>query len=322
VDADVFGWSKDFAEMGALGSEVKRFPRGKQRGEAFLLVFDIGSITPKHNVHVLYITQADMPHDPLPIDDVRERMWAIDYQYQNMWPRRPKRKWYRGAMKIETLSVLDKVQPTVCQPAVGFVMQYKGQWRYQPHQGMKIEAPCSNLRTSDVRTYWAKKDLGAVMIRFDYSPDASEQSIRIPLSAAWSLGESLRITLRTDRPRNHPATVRLLESLGRYGRVDLEVDGDATGPARVACDEEHRYAALQIAHDLGGELSAPIQTDDADAPEHRAHLVVRVGSGDEPAPDDSGATGGGAPTPARRPSSPGTPKDPPPRSEYLDDFAP
>ena len=42
---------------------------------------------------------------------------------------------------------------------------------------MKMKAPCANLRTTDVRTYWAKRDLSAVMIRFDYSPDEHEASV-------------------------------------------------------------------------------------------------------------------------------------------------
>ncbi len=44
VDTDIFGWNKDFTEMAAIGSDIFRYPKGKQRGEAFLLVFDIDSV--------------------------------------------------------------------------------------------------------------------------------------------------------------------------------------------------------------------------------------------------------------------------------------
>ena len=64
VDTDVFGWNKELTEVAAIGLDVKRGVRGEQRGEGFVLVFDIGQVVPKHNVHVLYITQAAMPHDP------------------------------------------------------------------------------------------------------------------------------------------------------------------------------------------------------------------------------------------------------------------
>ena len=42
IDCDVFGWNKDFTEVAALGLNLVRYPRGKQRGEGFLLVFDVG----------------------------------------------------------------------------------------------------------------------------------------------------------------------------------------------------------------------------------------------------------------------------------------
>ena len=50
-----------------------------------------------------------------------------------------------------------------CTPAVGFLMKWKGQVRYQPHLRMKLSADCQLLRYTDHRTYWGKKDIGAVM---------------------------------------------------------------------------------------------------------------------------------------------------------------
>lgn len=253
VDSEVFGWNKKFTEVAALGSEVRRGKRGEHRGEMFLLVFDIGSLIAKHNVHVLHITQAALPHDPIALEDARERMWAIDVVYQNKWPRRPKRKHFRGAMTIEPIWESVDLGDGICQPTVGFMLSYKGTRRYQPHHQIPdIKAPCDHLRMKDQRIYWAKKDLGAVMIRFDYSTTDNEISLRFPLSASWNLARPVKITLRAPDPAKK-AGVR--KTLSVYGSVKKERGGGSgAGWQVVFRGRELIYLAHRIAGQIGGRV--------------------------------------------------------------------
>ncbi len=250
IDSEVFGWNKKFTEVAALGSEVRRGKHGEHRGEMFLLVFDIGSLISKHNVHVLHITQAALPHDPIPLEDVRNRMWGIDVVFQNKWPRRPKRKHFRGAMTIEPIWESVDLGEGVCQPTIGFMLSYKGKRRYQPHQQIPdIKAPCDHLRMKDQRIYWAKKDLGAVMMRFDYSPTDNEISFRFPLSASWNLARTVQLVLRAPDPANK-AAVR--KTLSVYGPVKKERGGSGAGWHVAFRGRGLIYLAHRIAAQIGG----------------------------------------------------------------------
>jgi hypothetical protein len=252
VDCDVFGWNKSFTEVAAIGSEVRRTARGAHRGEAFMLVFDIGSTVPKHNVHVLKITQAALPHDPIPLEDIRGRMWGIDFVYQRKWPKRPKRKRPKGAMKIEPIWESVEIEPDICQPAVGFLLAFKGQRRYQQHQMVPdVRAPCNHLRLTDTRIYWAKKDLGVAMLRYDYSATDNEVSLRFPLSAAWNLARPVDFVLRA--PANRPETQAAKKILSVYGEVTIE-------PAEPASSwiVAHAPEYLQLAHRIAAQLDGHV----------------------------------------------------------------
>ncbi|MEO0814322.1 MAG: hypothetical protein AAFY60_15780, partial [Myxococcota bacterium] len=129
VDADVFGWNKDFTQVGCIGLDLYRRPNSEQNGESFLLVFDTDSVKPVHNVQTLYNTAAPNPENPPPLMDVRDRMWGIDVVFQRLWPKRPKRKWTKGYMKTEILWEPVPVGDGRCEPAVGFLLKWKGQSR-------------------------------------------------------------------------------------------------------------------------------------------------------------------------------------------------
>jgi hypothetical protein len=147
---------------------------------------------------------------------------------------------------------------------------------------LKLEAPCAHLRLSDARTYWAKPDLGAVMARFDYSPDSHEQSFRFPLAAAWSLAKAVKLVARgTDKA--------LVKKLERFGSVKSE-----RGEAGEALVVDHREGlallAQTIAAELGGSLGDVIE---------EADIVVRYGE----------ARARAAASPAAEPAAPRTSQD-------------
>ena len=280
VDSDVFGWNRDFTEMGALGMEVRRYPKGKQRGEAFLLVFDIGAVEPKHNVHSIYITQADAPHAPLPIADVRDKMWAVDFQYRNMWPKRPKRKHFKGAMTVEPIWEFVETKASVCQPAVGFIMRHKGQSRFLPLQRLTITAPCNILQKTDHRVYWAKRDLAAVMIRFDFSPnEINEMSARYPLSASWKQGKRLNIVALLDDAHQGSGKSEVLKAAGNIAQVRFERT-DRSTPQGVEFRKAHRYLALRFAR----LLRIPLGQEINEGPDLRVIMTST-----EPSPAEDGS---------------------------------
>jgi len=253
IDTDVFGWSRDFREMGAVGSEVRRGKQGEHRGEQFILIFDVGDVVPKENVQGMFVTQPALPDNPEPLDDIRDSMWIADIQYQKQWPKRPIRKHFPGAMLIEPMWEAEEVEEGVCQPVVGFFLTYRKEVRYQPHLALRLKAPCSELRLTDTRTYWAKKDLGAVMMRFDYAPDAHEMSIRFPLSAAWHLAKPLKIVLRGDAKA--PALVAARTTLAKSGTVTLE-NTATPGPLELAVRPGLNY----LGHRLSKALGIPLVT--------------------------------------------------------------
>ncbi|HET6345972.1 MAG TPA: hypothetical protein VFH51_13640, partial [Myxococcota bacterium] len=165
-DSDVFGWSRDFRDVAAVGAEVRRGPEGRQRGEAFLLVHRVGETVPRINVICHNITHADLPHDPVPLDDARDLMWVIENRmYIEMWPVRPIRKRPPHGMAVRVLwdPMEDVVAhpDTVCTPGVAFVLEHKGKRRVQPHQGVDMHARCDLIEQTDARIYWGRSDIAA-----------------------------------------------------------------------------------------------------------------------------------------------------------------
>lgn len=253
VDADVFGWNKDFTQLGCIGMELKRKPNGEQTGETFLLVFRTTSVEPIHNVHTLYITQGPTPHNPLAMFDVRDRMFGIDEVFQRMWRKRPTRKWRKGAMKVEM--VWEKVMSgDRCEPAVGFILDWKGKRRFQPHEQLPdISVSCDRLRVTDNRTYWGRADVAAVMPRFELgSVREHEDSFRHPVSAVWSRARELDIRIVTNV--TGPELQKAKATLARYGRVRV-VPGNPVG--RVL----HVAPDIQV---LGARLLGDLEADDAE----------------------------------------------------------
>ena len=252
---------------------VRRGPRGKHRGAGFLVVFPVGSTTPVRRVKVTHITQAPVPDDPLPIIEAKDRLWAIDFSYQQLWPRRPKRSHFPGAMRIEPIWQKVEVEPRVCQPAVGFLLHYRGQTRYQQHTLLKTKAACVNLRHTGTKTYWAKRDLGAVMMRFETSePGVGEQSIRFPISAAWDLAKAVRLRLETSWPRGAAERRALVKTLRRYGALTVRHRPQADFAPRPQIGHSESVAALarNLAHEVGGRVVGQEVPDDVD-------LWVRAG---------------------------------------------
>ena len=200
IDSDIFGWNDDYSEMAAIGLDVKRGPKGKHRGEVFMLIFPIDSITPIQNVKLHHVTQADMPHNPLPILDVRKYLWTLGYGLPKMWPKHARKKKPKHAMNVTPIWLPQKQKSGLCRPAVGFLLSKQNTNRYQPHQVLNIEAPCQYLRLTDKRTYFAHKLLAGSMLRFDYSGTDNEASIRFPMSVQWH--GALPLNIEIQMPKN------------------------------------------------------------------------------------------------------------------------
>lgn len=250
IDSDVFGWNKEFTEFAALSEEVRRFPLGRLRGKSSMLVFRIGSTIPIHNVYVMEVTAGDHPNDPAAIPDCRDNYWKIDTPYQKMWPIRPKLKYYKGAMTIEPQWTKVEISKGSCRPAVAFILGYQGKKRYQAPQLLELRAPCDLMRLTDTRTYWGRNDIGAVMMRFDYSPtEANEQSMRIPIAAAWRLAKPVRIAA----PKNINT-----KKLAAYGDIELTPAGSTNTKLVINFKTELEYLAQHIAEELGATLGAPL----------------------------------------------------------------
>jgi hypothetical protein len=255
LDSEVFGWSKDFKEVAVLGSNITRGRASEQRGERMLLVFDVGVLTPKQNLQVDFHTQAALPHDPIPIPDVREWMWNIGYEYPKMWPKKPQKKQPKGAIKIEPVWEFNGLGDNLCQPIVGFVLEWKGEKRYQPHQQLELRGDCDRLRYTDHRTYWGKKDLGAVMIRFDHGPPKNEASVRFVLSASWELAQPVHLLIRTATEVTPAELERVKSLLATYGNPRVESGSSGTTWA-IAYQPSFIYLAHRLAAQLNGEVAA------------------------------------------------------------------
>jgi hypothetical protein len=252
IDSEVMGWNKTFSEVAVVGLNVKRFAKGKQRGEVFLLIYDIHSASLKENVHLLYVTQADMPHDPIPIDDVRERTWGMGHGMQQMWPRKPKKKRPRAGMKITPLWHSVDLGGGLCSPSVGFRLNFRRQIRYQAHRRLKLTAPCQYLRMTDYRTYWAKKDLAASMLRFDYSATYHEKSARFPLTVDWVLGQELELEMHLPGAGAHPKQQAVIREMKAFGKVRKRKDSQS--PSGV----DYRAGYKDLAQYLAKVLELPL----------------------------------------------------------------
>lgn len=103
-DSEVFGWNNDFTEVASVSMEVVRGPMGRHRGEAFMLVYPVGSWLPKYNIICHNITHVDLPDNPVPMEQAEDYLWVIETSYQKMWPNRPVRRPKRGFMRVTPLT--------------------------------------------------------------------------------------------------------------------------------------------------------------------------------------------------------------------------
>lgn len=226
VDSQIAGWNEDYTELSVMALETRRGPRGTQRGEVFMLVFNIGAIKPKHNHHALYISQAPTPHDPLPLTEIRDRMWGMGFRLKARYFRAPKDTPPKGGidyrMLWEPIITPNSDRSRTCSPSVGFILWKGKAIRYQAHQTIDMAGPCADLRFTNIRRYWADKPgLGAAVIRFDKSPNSQEDSVRYPFSVAWDQAQPIRFWLshHASDP-NLALSQRLAERrLRTYGKV-------------------------------------------------------------------------------------------------------
>ncbi|MEL7305754.1 MAG: hypothetical protein AAGJ56_07980 [Myxococcota bacterium] len=279
VDSEVFGWNKDFSEVGCIGMELTRKPDSAQLGEAFLLVFKTDSVEPLHNVHTLYISQSAF-EQPIPLVDVRDRTKGIDFVYRRMWPRKPKKKWYRGAMRVETVWEPVAKGDGSCEPAVGFILRWKGQKRFQPHHRLTdIRESCSLLRLTNQRVYWGRRDVAVALPRFDFGTQPqNEHSFRHPVSAVWSQARALKLVVRGQGPSELRDRARKV--FKRFGSVDVDHRRADTEGLVVRQDLEH----------LGRRFARELGVDTLTVVEEGPDVVLHIGAPARPTPLESGAT--------------------------------
>ncbi len=219
MDCDVFGWSKDFTEVGAVGSDVHRGSKGKHRGDVYMLIYKVGQPLPIHNVNVHYVTHADLPNNPIPLDDARDLIWAIEGDYLKMWPRRPKYERPKKAMRVEMLWSNVPADGDLCTPHVGFLLHYKKATHFVNFVPMDMSAACSDIKQSDKRIYWGKDDLAVAMVRFDYSPTEQEKSVRFVVNADWKAGTDAHISLADGSGGTAPTLETTRALLKQFGAV-------------------------------------------------------------------------------------------------------
>lgn len=252
VDSDVWGWNAAFTEMAAIASEVRRGKQGEQRGEQLILIFPVWSLIPKQSISAMVVTQPPLPDNPSVIEDIRQSSWIVGHEYQRLWPKRAIQKHFPGAMKIEPLWEAVPKGAGLCEPQVGFLLRYQGSVRFQAYQPLALQADCADLRFTDARIYWAKRDLGAVMIRFDYSPNDNEMSYRFPLAAGWSLARPLTIELVGAAPSSGAKKIR--DGLAVYGAVRLRPGGHGAA-WQIRHQPQLQLLANRLARALGLRLA-------------------------------------------------------------------
>jgi len=263
VDSEVWGWNKEFTEMATIVQEVARASNAEIEGEFALMVFPIGSTKPIVNVSQIVITQAIRPEHPSSFPEILDNMkFATGSSYghdlKDIWPEAPQRQHHKGFMTIEPVWIPIETENGICAPAIGYILSMNGEIRYQAHELTKMKASCPHLRWTDSRIYWAKKDLGAVMIRFDYSATDNEYSIRFPLSVAWSFGKKLNLSL-VSAVKDEDMEIRLKH----YGKVNVKKDLKAKGQI-IYFKPEFLFLAKQLQQNLNYEIkpAAPEATDD------------------------------------------------------------
>jgi hypothetical protein len=253
VDSEVWGWNKDFTEMATIVQEVARAPDAEIEGELAMMIFPVGSTKPIVNVTQAITTQAVRPEHPSSFPDIFDMMkFATGSSYghdlKDIWPEAPLREHHKGFMTIEPIWIPVETEKGLCAPAIGYVLSMHGEIRYQPHELAKMRASCPYLRWTDSRIYWAKKDLGAVMIRFDYSATDNEYSIRFPLSVAWNFGKKINISFIS---AIDDEDMRL--RLKRYGKISTKRDAKVQGRV-IYFKPEFLFLAKQLQQNLNYEI--------------------------------------------------------------------
>lgn len=250
LDTEVFGWNSDFTEVGALVMEVARGPQGRHRGETYMLVYRIGQWLPKHNIITHNITHADFPDRPLPLQEAKEFLWNIEASYQGMWPRRPRRHWANGDIRITPVWApmpgTGSGGTPACQPWVSLQMKRGRVAKMMPFVPVDMAANCQLLRMTDARTYWGTPNIAASMVRFDFSSQPhNEESARFLLSGAWHLGRAPKVSLVVPPALRRSATVaKLVRLLGAYAPVAVRPGDDEGAPS-----DDAFVADVQASHD-------------------------------------------------------------------------
>lgn len=263
VDTEVFGWSRDFAQVAAVGKEVRRSSRGRQDGQSFVLAFEVTSPVAVQNLHTGVVKHMEND-DPLPIADVRGAENFLAYGYLSLWPVRPKRQRPAGWMKVTTHWESREVEPGLCQPAVGFVLELGGERRLQPHQLLAdIKADCSLLKLTDSRVYWGRRDVAVAHARFDYSPNDNEVSFRYPVSALWRLAQPLRVLVRTPLDAKDPRVLAAKKLASTYGKVRVVTAADVK-ESSIVHPPLLQLMAARWARELDTQLLPGEPTRDAD----------------------------------------------------------
>ena len=269
IDSDIFGWNDDYSQMAAIGSNIKRGPKGKHRGEVFMLVFPIDSVVPTQNVKLHHVTQADMPHNPLPILDVRKYMWTLGYGLPKMWPKHVRKKRPKHAMHVTPIWLPQKQKNGLCRPAVGFLLSHKNTNRYQVHQTLNIEAPCQYIRLTDKRTYFAHNLLAGSMLRFDYSSSDNEASVRFPMSVQWRNALPFSIEIRMPKNAKKQDLKNRRKQLKGIAHIKTSTHNEILSTTQIIYAHDFLTLAQQIAFKLDGK---PILSDKKTA----SDIVIKV----------------------------------------------
>jgi len=253
IDSDIFGWNEDYSEMAAIGLDIKRGPKGKHRGEVFMLIFPIDSIVPTQNVKLHHVTQADMPHNPLPILDVRKYMWTLGYGLPKMWPKHVKKSKPRGGMDVTPIWLPEQQSNGQCRPNLGFILSTAKEVRYLPHQLLNIEVICQHLRLSDYRTYYAHKYLAGSMVRFDYSGTDNEASVRFPINVQWKKAKSINIEVEMPSTASKKNEALIRKKLKGIKHIKFRYPKTQQTRTQIIYNPHFTTLATQIALKLDGQ---------------------------------------------------------------------
>lgn len=345
LDTEVFGWNTAFTEVGAVAMEMARDPEGAHRGETYLLVYPVRSTTPKHNVICHFITHVALPDNPVPLETAGDYMWTIEFSYQQMWPKRPKRRRPKNAMQVTPLwapmpatepnrpaqANPKAVQPPLeqhrrtgtCRPWVGFRLRRGQEVRLHPYRPVDLTARCDLLSLTDSRTYWGTDTVAASMVRFDFNASpTNEESARFVVSSVWEEARRIQFVVAPSTPLAPKAKAGFAAVLGDWGAVRFRPPHSATAerlPQTITIHAAEQW--LPMARALALDLDFPDATVVADdtlkdtimlalgpvAPSHdTAEPPADAAAGDKPAE---------SPNPANL-----EPHQPLPAARYLNDF--